>query len=81
MRILIILTALAVFTSCTKINSGIETVSKVNDQALHAAEFTICKGASVGSIRRNYGSKERAELWRQLCTGYGQEDNFSPIID
>jgi len=39
----------------------------LNDDALEAAEFTVCYGASVGSIRRKYGSSELAKIWREFC--------------
>lgn len=42
--------------------------ARVMDQALADAEFVICDGASVGSVRRRYGtSAERAKAWRELC--------------
>jgi len=44
--------------------------AEVNDQLLHDAEFWICKGASVGSVRRKYGrSSEDATAWQALCDG------------
>lgn len=39
--------------------------AEVNDDAVQAAEFAICYGASVGAIRRAYG--DRPEVWRELC--------------
>ena len=46
------------------VNAGV----KAMDEALIAAEFVICKGASVGSIQRRYGSSEKlSEAWRTLC--------------
>ena len=49
--------------------------AELNDDILNAAEFTICYGASVGSIRRRFGNPERAVVWQGLCN---PEDNFTP---
>lgn len=50
----------------------------VNDEALSTAEFMICNGASVGSIRRHYGTPEKAEVWSKLCNS---RDSFMPTAD
>lgn len=67
-----------VLCGCGQTLKVVDEAGRINDQALLSAEFIICRGASVGSVRRNFGSQERAELWRKLCTSYGQEDNFTP---
>ena len=47
----------------------------VNDEMLNAAEFTICYGASIGSIRRRFGDPERSQVWQDLCN---PADDFIP---
>ena len=38
------------------------------DEGLGNAEWYICNAASIGSIRRRYGtSEDRAALYRSLC--------------
>ena len=48
----------------------------LNDDILDAAEFTICYGASVGSIRRRFGDPERSDVWQALCN---LKDDFAPV--
>ena len=56
--------------------TGVETVTEiiatkgaaVHDKALNDAEWFLCYGASVGSVRRRYGSTEDgAATYRKLC--------------
>ena len=49
--------------------------AEISDEALNAAEFTICRGASIGSIRCHYGEPSRARVWMDLCNS---TDAFSP---
>ena len=39
--------------------------AEVYDTAVGTAVFTLCWGASVGSIRREFG--DRPEVWSGLC--------------
>ena len=50
--------------------------AELTDQALTAAEFTICRGTSIGSIRRHYGGAEGARIWKEFCNSI---DDFTPI--
>jgi hypothetical protein len=39
------------------------------DEVRETAEFSLCRGITVGAWLRAYGSsKERAEAWRVLCS-------------
>lgn len=50
--------------------------AEVSDEILTSAEWGICNAASVGSIRRRYGSdQKRAAAWRALC-----EDDDARLI-
>lgn len=60
---------------CETLNMVTEQAAKVNDQALKNAEFTVCQGASIGSIRRRFNTPELAELWRKMCT---EQQGFKP---
>lgn len=47
---------------------AVSRAAEANDLALEAAEFAMCKGASVGAVQRMYGkSTEQAAAWRTLC--------------
>lgn len=55
----------AILSGCT---TAITKVSKANDTALQASEAVLCRGASIGSIMRKYGSDPaKAAAWRVLC--------------
>ena len=59
--------------------SGIEAVkikgTEINDGALDNAVFIVCRGASVGAVRRRFDTLEEAETWRELCQENGE---FTP---
>jgi hypothetical protein len=52
-------------TGCAYMPMAIDYASQKNDEAVRSAEWMICKGASVGAIRRAYG--DRADVWAELC--------------
>ena len=54
---------------------AIDKAAQANDEALKAAEFTVCQGASVGSVKRRFNTDELSKLWRKLCD---QEQGFTP---
>lgn len=66
---------LVLLTGCSSVDRITTAGAKASDQAISAAEFTICHGASVGSIRRSYGSPERSRIWADLCNS---ADSFEP---
>lgn len=50
--------------------------AEINDSGLAIAEFAICYGASVGSIKRRYWSNERkAKAWAELC-----REEINPVV-
>lgn len=62
-------------TGCSTLESALGTLADANDESLKAAEFTVCHGASVGSIRRRFNTPELAELWQKMCT---EQQGFRP---
>ena len=52
-------------SGCAYVPVAIDRAAAANDEAVTSAEWVICKGASIGSIRRAYG--DRPEVWAQLC--------------
>lgn len=75
MRVLTLALALTLLAGCAYKEPIVAMAAKFNDTALSDAEFMICRGASVGAVRRAYGTPERAELWSDLCT---EEQGFTP---
>lgn len=67
MKILTVLITVLTMSGCSLVGSGVEKAAQANDEALKAAEFTICQGASIGSIRRKFDTPEKAEMWKSLC--------------
>lgn len=70
----IILLAAMGLSGCVSVGEVVDTAADANDQAVGAAEFTICNGASVGSIRRSFNTPERIQAWKTLCM---KENGFS----
>lgn len=59
----VILIVLLSGCSTQLINRGAEA----NDSAVNASFFTLCRGASIGSILRKFDTEEKAETWMSLC--------------
>lgn len=59
--------SLTLISGCSTIQNYIGKVADANDEAIKAAEFAICKGASVGSVLRRYDTPEKAKAWADLC--------------
>lgn len=63
---LITLICILPLAGCTLLSKSIETGTRLNDDAITASMFTLCRGASIGSLRRNFTSVERDVLWSIL---------------
>lgn len=67
-------------TGCSEVDpyikKAVDTAAELNDTQLERSKWFICYGASVGSVRRNYETPEKAELWRDFCDA--QYDVFVP---
>jgi hypothetical protein len=75
MKKLIVLLAVLILSGCAVLDPLIGKAAKVNDGALKAAEFSICNGASIGSVKRRFNTPELAKLWRELCE---EKQGFTP---
>jgi len=71
----LVLIVLLSLTGCSVLDLAIGKAAKVNDEALKAAEFSICNGASVGSVKRRFNTPKLAKLWRELCE---EKQGFTP---
>lgn len=46
----------------------VQKAADFNDEALVTSEIIVCRGASVGSIIRRYGTNPEVwEAWKKLC--------------
>lgn len=66
MKLLLLVTAI-LLTGCSTLGVITDRASTANDDALKAAEFTICVAASVGSIERRYNTEELLRARSLLC--------------
>lgn len=73
----IIIMLLTLVTGCSTIERAIDGAAQANDKALNTAHFTVCNGASIGSIRRKFNTPELSELWRKLCE---DKQGFTPAL-
>jgi hypothetical protein len=76
---LVALAVVSMLNGCSTLGPAVDQAiagaAKANDEAIRSAEFTLCSGASVGAVRRAYGSPERAKVWQDLCNS---TDQFIP---
>lgn len=63
-------------SGCAGLETAVDRGAQANDAAVEAAKFCLCWGCSVGSIRREFGDIDRAELWQSLCKS---PDGFLPV--
>lgn len=54
-----------ILSGCAYVPVAVNRAADANDEAVRSAEWVICKGASVGAIRRAYG--DRPDIWADLC--------------
>jgi hypothetical protein len=61
--------AAALLTGCAgQLGYMADRGADVSDEALVAAEWGICRAASVGSVLRRYGTDpERMAAWQMMC--------------
>ena len=69
--------------SCASIDAMKRTVvskgAEISDQALTDAEWWICRGSPVGTVKDRYEqSVERADLYRAFCKGSGTANVVAP---
>ena len=65
-KLLIALTLALTLTGCSLIPDAISAGTKANNKAVDTAKFTLCRGASIGAMRRNFNDTEMYDLWRIL---------------
>lgn len=75
-KTIVVLAAASILSACSTLNTLTGRAAGLNDEALKSSEFTICKGASVGSVLRRYNTKELAEAWVKLCL----DSNTAPVV-
>ena len=75
MKYVLLIVAAFSLSGCVTVGEVIDTGAEANDEAVSAARFVICSGASVGSIRRAFSSPKEVEAWKSLC----MDDEFIPL--
>lgn len=65
--IVLIVVLSAALSGCSTIAQITDKAANVNDEALVAAEFTICSAASVGAVQRRYNTQELIEARKVIC--------------
>ena len=80
----ILFAGLLVLSACASYETVRDTIvdkaADVADQVLIDSEFTLCEASTIGSVKRRYGqSVERANLYREFCSGSGIANVIRPI--
>ncbi len=70
MKMFVIGLSALIVSGCASLDVAVNKGADANDAAVDAALFTICYGASVGAIRREFADK--ADVWLSVCA-----DQFS----
>lgn len=74
MRLIATLAIVALLTGCSSLAPGVQRAAEAYDDSLVAAEVWMCRGASIGSIVRQYARDDATwAAWRTLC-GYDGVD-------
>jgi len=66
-KLFIVAVFLLFMTGCSSVMRVVGYGSAANDAAVESSIFTICSGASVGAIRREFYTPEKLETWQRLC--------------
>ncbi len=66
MKCILLFVYLGIASGCASLSDIGSKGAEINDTAVDTAVFTLCWGASVGSIRREFGNKP--EVWTALCS-------------
>ncbi len=74
-KILIMALSVAMLSGCSTLARIVDYGAAANSEAVEASVFTLCEGASVGSIRRQFTTAEEVETWKRLCNS---KTEFSP---
>lgn len=72
MALVVVIVAAFMQAGCAYVPVAVDKASEANDEAVRAAEFTLCRGASVGSIRRAFN--DRPHVWAELCRESAAEE-------
>ena len=70
--------------ACTSVQTVKDTIAvkgaQTSDQVLIDAEWWVCSAATVGAVKRRYGTTaERADLYREFCDGSGTANVVTPV--
>lgn len=65
--IMVITMLLISLSGCSSISRLVTYGAYANDEAVKSAVFTLCNGASIGSIKREFDTDKKLQTWRDLC--------------
>ena len=54
-------------SACSMLDDIAGKGAEANDEAIRVSLFTLCQGASVGSVKRQFNTPEMTELYNKLC--------------
>lgn len=72
-----LLAIVVMLSGCSTLEKLANSGADINDEAIRNSKFMICKGASIGSIMREFNTKEKAEGWVKICLG---ENDTPPLL-
>lgn len=77
MRLLLVSVAMLFLSGCAVLGRIADYGAAANTEAVETSVFTICNGASIGAIRRQFDTPEKVQTWKTLCA---DDTDFSPSV-
>jgi uncharacterized protein YceK len=74
-RLFILAACISLFSGCSSIMRIVNYGAAANTTAVESSIYTLCNAASIGSIRREFDTPEKVEVWKRLCD---QKTDFKP---
>jgi len=74
-RLFILAVCASLLTGCSSIMRIIDYGAAANTTAVESSIYTLCNAASIGSIRREFDTSEKVEVWKRLCD---EKTDFEP---
>jgi len=74
-KLFLIAVCISLLSGCSSIMRITDYGAAANSTVVKSSIFTLCNGASVGAIRREFSTTEKVEVWKRLCD---EKTDFEP---
>jgi uncharacterized protein YceK len=74
-NLFLIAVCISLLSGCSAVMRIVDYGAAANTTAVKSSIFTLCDAASIGSIRREFATAEKVEVWKRLCD---EKTDFEP---